>query len=74
MAVEQDIIDKSGAWYGYKEDRIGQGRENAKKYLADHPEMMAEVATRVRAAYGIGDDLATNETEDAGQEELPLEE
>ena len=73
MAVEQDIIDKSGAWYGYKEDRIGQGRENAKKYLADHPEMMAEVATRVRAAYGIGDDVEVT-AEEAGQEELPLDE
>ncbi|MBM7711961.1 recombinase RecA [Enterococcus xiangfangensis] len=76
MAVEQDIVDKSGAWYGYKEDRIGQGRENAKKYLADHPEMMAEVAKRVRAAYGIGEELETetDKKEDAGQEELPLEE
>ena len=74
MAVEQDIIDKSGAWYGYKEDRIGQGRENAKKYLADHPEMMAEVATRVRAAYGIVDDVEVTEVEEAGQEALPLDE
>ena len=74
MAVEQDIIDKSGAWYGYKEDRIGQGRENAKKYLADHPEMMAEVATRVRAAYGIGEEGESVEADEAGQEELPLEE
>ncbi|MBO0451629.1 MULTISPECIES: recombinase RecA [Enterococcus] len=74
MAVEQDIIDKSGAWYGYKEDRIGQGRENAKKYLADHPEMMAEVATRVRAAYGIGEEGDVAEADEAGQEELPLDE
>lgn len=74
MAVEQDIIDKSGAWYGYKEDRIGQGRENAKKYLADHPEMMAEVDTRVRAAYGIGEAGEVAEADDAGQEELPLDE
>ncbi len=41
MAVEKDIVDKSGAWYSYKEDRIGQGRENAKIYMANHPEMMA---------------------------------
>lgn len=74
MAVGQDIVDKSGAWYGYKEDRIGQGRENAKKYLADHPEMMAEVATRVRAAYGIGEEGDVTEAEEAGQEELPLDE
>ena len=39
----KDLISKSGAWYGYKEERIGQGRENAKQYMADHPEMMAEV-------------------------------
>ena len=35
MAVEKDIVDKSGAWYSYKEDRIGQGRENAKIYMAN---------------------------------------
>ncbi|MCH5464753.1 recombinase RecA [Levilactobacillus tujiorum] len=56
MAVEKDIIDKSGSWYSYGEDRIGQGRENAKKYLADHPDMMAEVNTRVRTAYGVNVD------------------
>ncbi|WP_367295135.1 recombinase RecA [Levilactobacillus yonginensis] len=55
MAVEKDIIDKSGSWYSYGEDRIGQGRENAKQYMADHPDMMAEVNQRVRAAYGVGD-------------------
>ncbi|MFC6207422.1 recombinase RecA [Levilactobacillus tongjiangensis] len=55
MAVEKDIIDKSGSWYSYGEDRIGQGRENAKQYMADHPDMMAEVNKRVRAAYGVGD-------------------
>jgi len=55
MAVEKDIIDKSGSWYSYGEDRIGQGRENAKQYLADHPDMMAEVNSRVRTAYGVAD-------------------
>ena len=53
MAVEKDLISKSGAWYGYKEERIGQGRENAKQYMADHPEMMAEVSKLVRDAYGL---------------------
>ncbi|MDH6364257.1 recombination protein RecA [Enterococcus sp. PF1-24] len=72
MAAEKDIIKKSGAWYGYKEDRIGQGRENAKKYLKDNPEMMAEVDKLVRAAYGIGDEVP--EEEIVGQEELPLDE
>ena len=49
MAVEKDIVDKSGAWYSYKEDRIGQGRENAKIYMANHPEMMAEVPEEAQA-------------------------
>ena len=71
MAVEKDIVDKSGAWYSYKEDRIGQGRENAKIYMANHPEMMAEVSALVRAAYGIGEEAAVPEDE-KGQEELPL--
>ena len=53
MAVEQDIVDKSGAWYAYKGDRIGQGRENAKNYMREHQEMMMEVSARVRDAYGI---------------------
>ena len=51
MAVEKDIVDKSGAWYSYKEDRIGQGRENAKIYMANHPEMMAEVSALVRGLW-----------------------
>ncbi|MEG3033381.1 MAG: recombinase RecA, partial [Enterococcus sp.] len=55
MASEQDIVDKSGAWYSYKGDRIGQGRDNAKNYMKEHPEMKAEISTRVREAYGIGD-------------------
>jgi len=54
MAAEMDIIDKSGAWYSYKGDRIGQGRENVKQYMKEHPEMVEEVSLRVRDAYGIG--------------------
>ncbi|WP_395345568.1 recombinase RecA [Levilactobacillus parabrevis] len=68
MAVEKDIVDKSGSWYSYGEDRIGQGRENAKKYLADHPDMMAEVNTRVRTAYGVnvdGDEAPAPKKDDA---------
>ncbi|ERL66183.1 recombinase RecA [Schleiferilactobacillus shenzhenensis] len=53
MAVDKDIIDKSGSWYSYNSDRIGQGRENAKQYIGDHPDMEAEIRTKVRHAYGI---------------------
>lgn len=57
MGSEKDIIDKAGSWYSYGEDRIGQGRENAKRYLADNPDIFEEVDKRVRAAYGIGEPL-----------------
>ena len=53
LATEHEIIDKSGAWYSYNEERIGQGRENAKRFLADHPEMCTEIENKVRMAYGM---------------------
>ena len=53
MAVEKDLVNKSGAWYSYGNERIGQGRENAKKWLADHPESMNEPTNKVRVAYGM---------------------
>ena len=49
LAAKHDIINKSGAWYSYKGERIGQGRENAKLYLAEHPEIFDEVDSAVRA-------------------------
>lgn len=61
MASEKDIVDKSGAWYSYKETRIGQGRENAKQTLKDNPEMVHEIAQLVRQAYGIGEELEVQE-------------
>lgn len=53
MAVEKDLVNKSGAWYSYGNERIGQGRENAKKWLADHPESMNKLMNKVRVAYGM---------------------
>ena len=50
MAVEKDMVKKSGAWYSYGKERIGQGRENAKKWLADHPESYSELLNKVRVA------------------------
>ncbi|MGO4864636.1 recombinase RecA [Ligilactobacillus ruminis] len=55
MAVEKEIVKKSGSWFSYGEERIGQGRENAKKYMKEHPDIMEEVTKKVRAAYGIDD-------------------
>jgi len=53
IAAEAGIIEKSGAWYSYGKDRIGQGRENAKLYLKDHPEMAVEVEARVKEHLGV---------------------
>lgn len=53
LAVKVDAVQKSGAWYAYKEEKIGQGRENAKTFLREHPEIMAEVEVQVREYYGL---------------------
>ncbi|MFV0394210.1 MAG: recombinase RecA [Coprobacillaceae bacterium] len=50
LAAEEDIIEKSGAWYAYKGEKIGQGRENAKKYLESNPEVMEEITEVVKKA------------------------
>ncbi|MCI1892656.1 MAG: recombinase RecA [Schleiferilactobacillus harbinensis] len=67
MAVDKDIVDKSGSWYSYGADRIGQGRENAKQYLADHPDVESEIRIKVRQAYGISDakDAEADQEKDA---------
>lgn len=51
MAVNMDIIEKSGSWFSYNGERIGQGRENVKKYLQDNPELLKEVEEKVRANF-----------------------
>ena len=53
IASDLDIIQKAGAWYSYKGEKIGQGSENAKKYLADHPEIFDEIDHQVRVQYGL---------------------
>jgi recombination protein RecA len=53
LAAEETIIQKSGAWYSYGDQRIGQGRENAKLFLKDNPSLMAEVERKVKEALGI---------------------
>ena len=56
IASDLDIIKKAGAWYSYKDEKIGQGSENAKKYLADHPEVFDEIDHQVRVQYGLIED------------------
>jgi recombination protein RecA len=51
--VEQEVIEKSGTWYTYKNERIGQGRENAKKWLQDNPTVLADLEAKIREALGL---------------------
>ena len=53
LAAEIDVVHKGGAWYSYNETRIGQGRENAKKFLDDNPEMALDIENRVREHYAL---------------------
>ena len=68
LAVDQDIVEKSGAWYSYGNERIGQGRENAKDFLKEHPDMMAEIDRKVRMGFGLplpGEESSSSEEKTA---------
>jgi len=51
MATEMDILNKSGTWYSYNDNRLGQGRENVKQYLKEHPEIAQEIEAKIRANF-----------------------
>jgi recombination protein RecA len=53
LAADVDIVNKSGAWYAYNETRIGQGRENAKQFLRDNPDVCQEIENQVREHYDL---------------------
>ncbi|HEX6417466.1 MAG TPA: DNA recombination/repair protein RecA, partial [Acidimicrobiales bacterium] len=55
VGVDIGLVKKSGAWYTYDGEQLGQGRENAKQFLIDHPEVMVEISERIRSQLGIGD-------------------
>ena len=76
LAVNLDIIEKSGSWFGYDGTRIGQGRENVKKYLEEHKDVMDEIEKKVRAKYNEAFEKSlSDETEvDEEQEIEPSEE
>ena len=68
LAVEHDIVGKSGAFYKYSDQNIGQGRENAKRYLKENPEIMDEIDRKVRARVAgeeiVEEEISSDETED----------
>ena len=70
LAVEMAIVKKSGAWYTYEGEQLGQGRENAKTFLIDNPEVMVEISERVRNAAGLGDKV--EEDTFSAKDEVPI--
>ena len=66
LAVENDLIQKSGAWFNYGDARIGQGRENARQYLIDHPDLCDELEAMIR------EKLLAPKTEDAEPVEVEV--
>ena len=69
LAANVDIINKSGAWYNYRGEKIGQGRENAKLYLQEHPDVLYEVERLVREHYGLDPDGAVLRSAGAAAED-----
>ena len=76
MAVNLDIVEKSGAWFSYNGQRISQGRENAKRYLEEHPETMNEIEKKVREnfAKAFEQSLGEEMPADSDEETEPVEE
>jgi recombination protein RecA len=58
LGVQAGVVEKSGAWYAYKKDRIGQGKDNAREYLREHPELASELEARIREKLGIANPAA----------------
>jgi len=75
VGVENEIIKKSGAWYTYEGEQLGQGRENAKQFLADNPEVMIEISERIRQKMGLGDAEDVPRVDENGEidpDDLPI--
>jgi len=64
LGVKAGLIDKAGSWFSYGDERIGQGRENAKTFLKDHPNLALELEDKIRAAHGLDFDIGANRNDD----------
>ncbi|MEZ5141264.1 MAG: hypothetical protein R2726_01915 [Acidimicrobiales bacterium] len=69
IGVDLGIVKKSGAWYTYEGEQLGQGRENAKQFLSENPEIMVEISEHIRTEVGIGADADDEFTE---ADEVPI--
>lgn len=68
LGVEMELVEKSGAWYSFEGERIGQGRENVKKFLAENTDILDRIATLVRKKAGLDKDSETEEAENQAEE------
>ena len=69
LGVKGGIVEKSGAWFSYDSQRLGQGRENAKQYLRENPEVAEEIEAKVRAGAGLIADRMLGEEPAGGAED-----
>ncbi|MFJ7918470.1 recombinase RecA [Lysinibacillus fusiformis] len=75
LGVELDIVQKSGSWYAYGDERLGQGRENAKQYLKENPAILEEISNKIRSSYGIAANsytIAAHEEDEMDEELMSL--
>ncbi len=73
IAAELDIVQKSGAWYSYNEERLGQGRENAKQFFKENPSLTEEVENKIRSHYGLNEEILVEPPSSDEMDELPLD-
>lgn len=72
MGSELDIVQKSGSWYSYNEERLGQGRENAKQFLKENPDLRLTTQKQIRDHYGLDEEKLLDENQDQDQEHFEL--
>ena len=69
LGVKAGLVEKSGAWYSYDDQRIGQGRENAKMFLKDNPDVATRLEGRIRESHGLDFSFPPGEAKDEGQDD-----
>jgi len=63
LGVKAGVVDKSGSWYSYGDERIGQGRENAKTFLRENPKTALSIEDKIRAAHGLDFDMSPGDSD-----------
>jgi recombination protein RecA len=74
IGSELDILQKSGSWYSYNDERVGQGRENAKQFLRENPDIRQKIEMQIRESYGLESEIIAPEVKKVEQDELDLKE